>query len=305
MNHSETIAEFYERVKLPSPGIFTKNQGHFNVFNRETCSRTSVYSRRDFYKISLVIGTGTLYYADKGIEIDRPALMFSNPLIPSSWEALSEEQTGYFCLFTEEFIHNHDKNSALLESPLYTPGGNPVFFITEDRRKVIQEIFVKMQQEMASSYLYKYDLLYNYVSILIHEALKMQPADTYFKHQNASSRIASLFVDLLERQFPIDSPDQTLQLKTAADYARQLAVHVNHLNRSVKEITGKTTSAHIAERIIGEARALLIHTSWNISEIAYALGFEYPSYFNNFFRKQTSQTPRALRTATAALKMDQ
>lgn len=296
MQHPETVEEFYQRTHLSDPGIFTKSQGHFNVFNRKTCRGKGVYSRRDFYKISFVIGNGSLYYADKGIEIKAPALVFSNPLIPSAWESRSVRQEGYFCLFTEDFIRLHDKSSALLESPIYKPGGFPVYFISPERQRVIHEIFKKMLQEIASAYLYKYDLLYNYVSILIHEALKMQPADTYFKPKNASTRIASLFLELLERQFPVDSPGQFLQFRSPADYASQLAVHVNHLNRSVKEVTGKTTSEHISERIVSESRALLMHTSWNVSEIAYALGFEYPSYFNNFFRKQTGRTPRAVRT---------
>lgn len=63
----------------------------------------------------------------------------------------------------------------------------------------------------------------------------------------------------------------------------------------MKEITGRTTTEHIAERITSEAKALLTNTSWNVSEIAYTLGFEYPAYFNNFFKKQTSQTPGAFR----------
>lgn len=295
MQHLETIEEFYERTRLSDPGIFTKRQGHFNVFSRETCGGSGIYSRRDFYKISFVLGTGTLFYADKGIYIDAPAIVFSNPLIPSAWEAESPEQRGYFCVFTGDFVNTRDKNSVLLGSPLYKPGGSPVYFIPPERQGVIGGIFKKMVEEIGSAYLYKYDLLFTYVSILIHEALKMQPADTYFKPPNASTRIASLFLELLERQFPIDSPGQFLQLRTAADYARQLAIHVNHLNRSVREVTGKTTSEHIGARIIVEARALLIHTSWNIAEIAYALGFEYPSYFNNFFRKRTGRTPRSVR----------
>jgi AraC-like DNA-binding protein len=69
------------------------------------------------------------------------------------------------------------------------------------------------------------------------------------------------------------------------------------LNSSVKKITGKSTTSHIAERIIGEAKALLQHTDWNISEIAYALGFEYPTYFNNFFKKRTGAVPKSIRFA--------
>jgi AraC family transcriptional activator of pobA len=67
------------------------------------------------------------------------------------------------------------------------------------------------------------------------------------------------------------------------------------LNSSVKEITGKSTTTLIAERIIHEAKALLQHTNWSVDEIASALGFEYPTYFNNFFKKKTGQIPRSVR----------
>ena len=74
-------------------------------------------------------------------------------------------------------------------------------------------------------------------------------------------------------------------------------VHVNYLNSSVKEVTGKPTTAHIADRIISEAKALLQHTNWSIAEIAFALGFEYSTYFNNFFKKKTGDIPKAVRLA--------
>lgn len=296
MINAETVQQFYDRTQLPQRGIFTKQHGHFNVYNRgKFCIGSTPYQRKDFYKISLIIGTGVINYADRGVEINKNAVVFSNPMVPYSWEVRSEKQEGHFCLFTEEFINTHDKSNIIFESPLYKPTGNPVFFINKQQQEFLTGIFLKMQQEMASEYLYKYNLLFNYVNIIVHEALKMQPADTYFSHTNASARIAALFTELLERQFPIDSPQHALKLKAAADYAVHLSVHVNHLNRSVKEVTGKTTSEHIADRIVKEAKALLFHTDWNVSEIAYSLGFEYPAYFNNFFKKQTDLTPRSFR----------
>jgi AraC-like DNA-binding protein len=84
-------------------------------------------------------------------------------------------------------------------------------------------------------------------------------------------------------------------LKTAQAFADKLAVHVNHLNRSVKQVTGKSTTTHISERIVTEAKALLQHTNWTVAEIAYALGFDYPSYFNNFFKKMTGSSPTTFR----------
>ncbi len=133
------------------------------------------------------------------------------------------------------------------------------------------------------------------MTLLFTRLLKLKPADTFYKHTNASSRITSLFIELLERQFPIDSPENILKLKSPTDFAQNLSVHVNHLNRAVKEVTGKTTTTHIADRIVKEAKALLVHTDWNVSEIAYSLGFEYPTYFNNFFKKHTELSPKSLR----------
>jgi len=300
MVQTESIEAFYKRnevsngIKPPSLEGLKKGQGHLNVFRREDFCKSKItpYNRRDFYKVSLIIGRGTLYYADKGIVVDRDALLFSNPTIPYSWEP-SGPQAGYFCLFTENFI-NFDSRS-INEANLFRAGGQPIFFPDPERIPKISEIFEKMLLERDSDYLYKCDVLRNYLSLLLHEALKLQPADSYFEHTNASARIAALFMELLERQFPIDTPDHVLRFKKATDYASRLSVHVNHLNRAVKEVTGKTTTEHIADRITNEAKALLRHTDWNVSEIAYSLGFEYPAYFNNFFKKQTHQTPRSFR----------
>ena len=298
MKQTESLQEFYTRVpQANATGLSLNNagQGHFNIFSRESCFPKTSYIRRDFYKISLIIGTGKLHYANKWIDIDRPALLFSNPVIPYSWEAISDIQEGWFCLFTESFIHPIERRESLQESPLFRIGGSPVFFVDKQQQEELSSIFRKMQTEMASIYSHKYDLLRNYLHIIIHEAMKMQPAETYKKHHNASTRITTLFLELLERQFPIDTPETSLRLKTANDFARSLSVHVNSLNRSVKDITGKTTTEHISSRIVKEAQALLTHTDWNVSQIAYSLGFEYPAYFNNFFKKQTRLTPSEAR----------
>jgi AraC-like DNA-binding protein len=86
-----------------------------------------------------------------------------------------------------------------------------------------------------------------------------------------------------------------LQLKTAKDFADALRVHVNHLNKVLKEITGKTTTEIIASRINQEAKILLKQTTWNISEIAYSLGFEEVAHFSNFFKKHAQLSPAAYR----------
>lgn len=298
MERNVSLEEFYSHhLELDNlVRTFTKKElGHFNVFSRKQfCNRPVAYSRRDFYKITLLIGTGKIHFARKTFEINQNALMFSDPQIPYCWEPVSEKQDGYFCIFTEEFI-SEKKILNYKELPMYRQDGTPVYFLDEPLTRQLSDIFGKMLEEARRDYLYRHDLLRTYMDLIIHTALKLSPAEAFTRPVNASSRITSLFMELLERQFPVDSPGHILKLKTPGDYAGRLLIHVNHLNRAVKKTTGKTTSELIALRIAAEAKKLLIHTDWNISEIAYCLGFDYPSYFDNFFRKQTNVTPRSLR----------
>jgi len=294
MKSRETVSDFYILH-----GQDYSKAGQFNIYRREefACDSTSLPpNRRDFYKISLLLdGQGIFSSADKAIEIKGNAITFINPLIPYSWEPTSENQTGYFCLFTEGYVSPTLKNKSLSQSTLFKIGGNHIFFPSKESMKLLKGIFKNMLREMQSGYLNKYDLIRSYVEIIMHEAMKMQPPETFYHPANASERISTLFLELLERQFPIDSPNQIIRLKNANEFAAQLNIHTNHLNRALKESTGKTTTEWITERISKEAKALLQHSSWDVAEIAYCLGFEHPSNFHSFFKKQTEITPLQFR----------
>jgi len=269
----------------------------FNVFQIEQDGNaTRVYSRKDFYKICLTTGKSKIHYADRSFETEDTVLFFGNPHIPYSWETLSTSYVGYTCLFSEDFLLSAERTESLQQSPLFKIGGTPILRITEQQRQFLNTLFEKMIEEQKADYVFKDDLMRNYISLIIHEALKLQPSENFNQRKNAAARITSVFLELLERQFPIESADLPLQVKTAQDYATSLNLHINYLNRAVKQVTGKSTTTHITERITTEAKALLQHTDWNISEIAYALGFEYPTYFNNFFKRMTGTNPKAFRT---------
>lgn len=268
----------------------------FNAFQIESDGNaTRIYSRKDFYKICLTTGKSIIHYADRSFETEGTVLFFGNPHIPYSWETLSTKYIGYTCLFSEDFLKMSERSESLQQSPLFKIGGTPILNINNNQREFLNTIFQKMIEEQQGDYIHKADLVRNYINLILHEALKLQPAENYSRHKNAASRITQVFLELLERQFPIESTESPLRLKTPQDFAGNLAVHVNHLNRSVKDITGKSTSVHISERIITEAKALLHYTDWTIAEIAYALGFEYPTYFNNYFKRIAGTAPSSVR----------
>jgi AraC-like DNA-binding protein len=300
MDRTESLETFYREKMGVLPSEIFRKTGHFNVFTMEDYvgprpAQPMPYSRKDYYKIALIKGAHLVEYADQTYSVKHNMLMFANPLIPYNWTPETAEPRGTFCVFTADYMKGFGN---IRDYPLYQPGGTPILDITDEEVLQVMELFSRMFKEIASEYTYKYDLLRSQVFELIHTGLKLRPAHTIndVPGFNAGQRITSLFHELLDRQFPIESTGQKMQLKTPAEFADQLNIHVNHLNKVLKEVTGKTTTQLIAGRVASEARALLKHTDWNISEIAWCLGFEDTSNFVKFFKKQGDSTPHRFRS---------
>jgi AraC family transcriptional regulator, transcriptional activator of pobA len=300
ISKTQTLEEFYNFKFNKIPLGIHKDSGHFNVFRTEDYNdplkKKAPYSRREFYKISLIRGDYLFHYADKSLKIAGSTLMFFNPMVPYLLEPFSVAPTGFFCIFTKDFFPETVHN-GIKQLPMFTPGGKPAYFLNEEQDGRLSDIYQRMLLEIGSDYAFKYDLLRNYVTEITHFALKLIPSEDLYQHPNAKQRITAVFTELLERQFPIENPYQRLELRSASDFAGQLAVHVNHLNRAIKDTTGKTTTDLIAERLVTEAKKLLKHTDWNIAEIGYCLGFEDPAHFNNYFKKLAHSSPSAFRLA--------
>ena len=296
-----SIADFYQSAEAKIPEGISGEVGHFDVFETETLfdkatgGRIMPYRRRDYYKISLIRGRNRVEYADKVVDIQESALLFATPKIPYHWLPQDADQKGFFCIFTADFLSKSKMGVALDDLPILQPGRLPIFQLSQEQVGEIDYIFRKMYRELKTDYVYKYDLLRNLVLEVIHYGQKLQPLSVLDTTRNASERISSLFIELLERQFPIESTRQRLGLRSAKDYATRLAVHVNHLNKVLKEVTGRTTTEVIGDRLIQEAKILLKQTDWNVSEISYSLGFDDLAHFSNFFKKKTSLAPLAFR----------
>ena len=294
MTNVETIEEFYRNKFDWIPENLKSEIGHFNVFKLDPINsdlpQSIPYKRRDFYKIMLVRGNSKVHYADKVVEVKNQALSFSNPQRPYKWEHLNNVREGAYCIFNQAFFHQYGN---LNQYAVFQPGGLPILEVNDQEYQKISIIYDKIFDAIKSDYQHKYDLLRNLIFELLHFAMQMKVNLNVVDAPkiSASQRISTMFIELLERQFPIDENHTTIKLRTASDYAKQLNVHVNHLNRAVKEITEKTTSNIIAERILQEAKIMLKHSEWNVSEIANALGFTEVSHFNSFFKNKVQTSP--------------
>ena len=295
-NKVQKNTKLNSKAELIMEGV-SNEVGQFNMFELQAIDpklhKPLPYKRRDYYKIMWVVGPMRFTYADKEIILKKQALVFSNPQIPYVCENLQDIEGGRYCIFSKQFFESLGNTEIY---SVFQPGGNHIFELTAAQSKKIASIFNEMLQDFKSEYVYKQDLVKNHVISLLHFGLKMQPDDQLTQRAfNASKRIAGLFMELLERQFPIEETHPCISYRSPSEFAKQLNIHVNHLNKAVRETTGMTTTSLIAERILKESQILLKSSRLNVGEIAYALGFKESTHFNNFFKKHMDVSPLVYR----------
>lgn len=275
---------------MNTSGSFRAEKYHLTEF-----TNNSAPARRDFYKIWLVENRGTLKHGNCTVDLKQSALIFLHPLVPYKFTPVDEDRSGYWCIFTGEFLSGSTRFINLQNSTLFCADGASVCFPEKAALSIFRFLFDQIVAEHNSNYAHKLESIRNLTSCLIHQGQKLQSVSKPRSQQTASVRLANMFFNLLEKQYPIASPKAPLQIKKPADFADKLSVHTNHLNAAIQQITGKSTSSHIADRMIAESRALLQYSDWTVADIAYSLGFDYPNHFTAFFKKHTGHTPLELR----------
>ena len=146
---------------LPNTLLPTDQQrevGLFNVFsvadlllaNRDRPPMT--FDRRAFYKISLIKGRSRIEFADQVADVADRALWFASSRVPYRWLPHGQDQAGYFCIFTDEFLLPAKGRSVVDELPVFQPGTYPLFPVMEAEYAAIGAVFEKMMREIASNY---------------------------------------------------------------------------------------------------------------------------------------------------------
>lgn len=106
---------------------------------------------------------------------------------------------------------------------------------------------------------------------------------------DAARRLVARFTTLLERDFRSGLG--------VSDYAQALGVTPTHLTRATRQSCGRSASQLLHDRLLFEARRLLVETRMPVKAVSESLGFTSPAYFTRAFQHGTGKTPTAFRRA--------
>lgn len=268
------------------------------VFNREQheCRNYLSPNRREFYKALLITkGTGVFTMGLNTYYIEEPTLLFIHPNDIISWKNLSDESGGYYVLFKKAFVNHHQQLKAVIDKyGLFTEKSKSVIRLTESEVPRISQYFERMQEEELAAGEYKEDSMQAFMQLMMVESMKIARHPKPDEVTEDYSHIHHFF-DLLEKETSGINYSTPIRIKTAKEFADNLHMHPNYLNALLKKHTGQNASTHIRNRILDEAKALLLQTDWSLNDISYSIGFAEQPSFNLFFKKNTGVTPAVFR----------
>lgn len=248
--------------------------------------------RHDFYQlIWLTEGSGHLQCDLKHWRFEAGTLFFAAPGRLHCWSPETPAR-GVALGFTDEFLCADSDRAGMLARFGYLHESEKPLLETEgEARAEMTTLFESLLKEAACAEPGRDDVVRAYIMIILAKAGRWLTAQNGGQIENLTPKSLALrFRHALEEHFP--------RLLKVSDYAALLHASRTQLNHDLRLHTGQTASEHIHDRILLEAKRLLLYSSSTVSEIAYELRFQDPSYFCRFFRQRTAMSPGEFRVRT-------
>lgn len=239
--------------------------------------------KHDFYLVVLFTrGSGTHEIDFNTYSIKPGTVFLMRPGQMHHWN-LSDDIDGYVFFHDGDFYDKGYTISSVLDYPFFNSIHDPPLVLLKKKAfEYFKSIFKSIVDEYQSNELMKYEKIHALVSLVYIELSRYYKTTT-----NIQNKTYQLKLRELERYIGLHFKTK----KYPHEYAKLMNVSEKHLNRICKECLNKTTSQLIAERIIIEAKRLLIHKHHTVSEISSLLGYDDNSYFTRFFKKNCGETP--------------
>lgn len=242
--------------------------------------------RHSFYTFILISeGTGKQEIDFIRYRLVKQRLFLIAPGQIHTWNTIHSVK-GYIFLFNDNFMALSKSKNLLSDWPLFKIY-QPCFSDLDFKEYTIwRNEFERINHEIKNMDIFSKDAIYYTICTLMVRACRL------FRHSTGSNVITGSdilydFQELIDKNF--------IDLKTPKEYASKLNITPNYLNALCKQKAGKSAGELIRQRIVLEAKRLLVHTDMSIAEISDRLDFKDNSYFGKFFKKNVQLTPADFR----------
>ncbi len=244
--------------------------------------------RHDFFLCVLFTkGSGTHEIDFNNYDIEPGCVFFLKPGQTHLWK-FDGDPEGFIFFHTRDFFEF--SNTKLTQFPFYYSQENPPNLqLKLDDLETIKMYFKEINTEYHKSAPFKEQKLCSLINLAYIDLTRLYTSFESYKTVRSTTYLATLRkLEALIQKFYRDE-------KSVAFYAEKLNITTKHLNRITSNTIGKTPSEIIQERIILEAKRLLVHSEDSLAEISDLLGFDDYAYFSRVFKLKTGSTPSSFR----------
>lgn len=273
----------YNSPVVAERGIFVER---FEVLETQL-NRPSGVHRHDHFELFWLRGPAVHVndFERYALPAKKPSFILVSPGQMHFWHG-TEAIKGTMISFTEGFFEGREPPpSGLLEYGfVHRTAFPPVLVADAQLVAEVEPLIARCELEFATRNERWAEIIRASLHIFLASVSRAyQRAKTVPPALQKSQRLLQHFHARIEAKFRTQS--------SVSAYARDLGITAGHLSDIVRELTGGTAGELIRTRSMLEARRLLIHSELSVSEIAYSLGFEDPSYFAKTFRKASGHSP--------------
>jgi AraC family transcriptional regulator, transcriptional activator of pobA len=194
---------------------------------------------------------------------------------------------GIFCNFHDDIIiGKFGKNELLQDFEFLNVWGNPRISLGYEKSKFVEQLLSRIYLDYSNNGLQHLDIIQSYFIAMLCEI------NGIYKPLSNSTQTTAINIS---NQFKALVFANIKSKHLVTDYASLLNITPNHLNKLVKNITGKSPTKWIDDTLVLEAKVLLYQTNYSISQIAEEIGINDPSYFSRLFKKYEGITPLEFR----------
>lgn len=241
--------------------------------------------KHNFYYVGICTkgsGINTIDFID--YKIKRGSVFAISPGQVHSF-ALLDDADGYIIFHDQSFIDSYSSHKRIKEYPFFCSIHNsPHMMLDNSVGELTEDLFIEILKEYRNNYLAKFQRIHVLLELLYITLLRvyLPPKQIESQNHNYLTKLRKL-EDFIDANFK--------EIKSPGEYAKMMYISEKHLNRICKECLNKTTSDLIMDRIMLEAKRLLVHSTKSVPEIAEQLGYLDSSYFSRLFKKKCGKTP--------------
>lgn len=239
---------------------------------------------------------GSMQYGRNSYDFQEGSMLFIKPgqVLTYNGHQSTAEDPGWALLFHPDLIRKSELGKTIEQYSFFSYDITEALHLSEEEKQTLNELVIKIEKEYQNNIdRHSQKLIVSNIELILDYCTRYYDRQFYTR-TNLNKDILARFNDLLKNYYS-DENQLDMGIPSVAYCGKELNKSPKYLSDLLKKETGKNAKTHIDDYLINKAKSRLLRTTESVSEVAYALGYEYSQHFSKTFKAKTGMSPSEYR----------